>query len=154
MPAGKTTNFNSLLETLEQTLEEYLVKKAPTLPENWKKFLVRFLPWITLMLFVLAIPVVLAFLGLSVFILPFTLLPGLGAGLNAVIAWVVLAGSLVLEAMAIPGLFKQEAKAWRLLYYSVLLSGVYNLFTLSLGSLIIGTGLSLYILFQIKSYYK
>lgn len=40
------------------------------------------------------------------------------------------------------------------MFYAVLVTAVYDLVTFSLGGLIIGTGISLYILYQIKSFYK
>ena len=61
--------------------------------------------------------------------------------------------TLILEIMALPGLFKQQRKSWNLLYYSVLASALYNLLSLNLFGLIIGTLISLYILFQIKKSY-
>jgi hypothetical protein len=62
--------------------------------------------------------------------------------------------SLGLTVWALPGLFKRKMLSWNLMFYATLVMGVYNLVTLSLGSLVIGTGLSLYVLYQIKGYYK
>jgi hypothetical protein len=141
------------LEQLDNTLQLYFVQKAPALPENWKEVLVKFLPWIVLILLVLALPAVLVFLGLSTVLLPVSFLGGVGTGIGYVLAMVVLIGTLVLEGMAIPGLFKRTRSAWRLLYYSALLSILYNLLTLNLVGFIVGGLLSLYLLFQIKSHY-
>ena len=59
-----------------------------------------------------------------------------------------------LQVMAIPGLFKRKIKSWRLLFYISLISALLSLVKFDLGGLIVGTGISWYILFQIKSYYK
>lgn len=142
------------MDQLNTTLETYLVKKAPAIPENWKLVLVKYLPWITLIILVLALPAVLALFGLSLFLTPFAYLGGVGNGMGYTLAIVVLAVTLVLEGLAIPGLFKRSISAWRLLYFSALLNAVYNILNFSITGLILGTVLSLYILFQIKSYYK
>ena len=68
--------------------------------------------------------------------------------------WWISIASMVLMAIALPGLFKRQLSAWKLMFYAVLVTAVYDLVTFSLGGLIIGTGISLYILYQIKSFYK
>ncbi len=70
------------------------------------------------------------------------------------VAWVFLAVSLGLEAAALPGLFKRQRQGWMLLFYGVLVHGAYNLFSLNVGGLIIGTAISLYILMQVRSKYS
>lgn len=150
----KSNNFSSLLDQLTGFLEEYLFKKAPGLPDGWKEFIVKVLPWFTLIVLILSVPLILAFLGISLVVLPFSFIGGLGTGVNAFISWIVLVASFVLDLLALKGLFNKQGQGWTYLYWGVLLNGVYNLFTLNLGSLVIGTGISLYILFQIRSYYK
>lgn len=150
----KSNDFSSLLDKLTNLLEEYLLKKAPGLPAGWKEFIVKVLPWFVLIVLILSVPLILAFLGISLVVLPFSFLGGLGSGVNAFISWLILVASFILDLLALSGLFKSKQQGWTYLYWGVLLYGVYNLFTLNLGSLIIGTGISLYILFQIRSYYK
>lgn len=142
------------MSQLETTLDLYLGQKVPPLPENWKAVIVKFLPWITLILLILSLPVLLAFFGLSVVLLPASAIAGPTASFNYLIAVIFLAISLILEVMALPGLFKQQRKSWSLLYYSTLTNALYNLLSFNLFGLIIGTLISLYILFQIKKYYK
>lgn len=154
MADPKKTNFLSYLDQLTDLLDTYLVKKVPGLPIPWKDFIVKILPWFTLIILILAIPLILAFLGISLVLLPFSFVGNLGTGLNAFISWLVLVAAFILDALALPGLFGGKKQGWTYLYWGILLNGVYNLFTLNLGSLIIGTGLSLYILFQVKSYYN
>src|SRR5437868_13651664 len=108
------------MDQLDKTLQIYLVKKAPALPEKWQLVLVKYLPWITLILLILALPVVLALFGLSLFLAPLSFMGGVGNGVQYMLAIGVLIITLILEAMAIPGLFKRSKSAWRLLYYSAL----------------------------------
>lgn len=151
----KGTDFKSMMGKLENTLETYLVDKAPfQLPTGVKEAIVKYGPWITLILLILALPAILFTFGLGTLVAPFAFLGGVKAGVNFGIGIVFSAVVLVIEAIAIPGLFKRAASAWRLMYYASLLGGVQSLISFNLGGLVIGTGISLYILFQIKSYYK
>ncbi len=96
---------------------------------------------------------VLAF-GLGALVAPFVVMGGVQAAAGFGLGMVFSIAMLVLEAIAIPGLFKRKLSAWKLMFYASLLGGVQALITFNLGGLVIGTGLSLYVLFQIKSYYK
>jgi len=147
-------DYKSYLSDLERLLEEYLLKKAPTLPEGAKEAIVKFGPWITLILMVLAAPVLLAAFGLGTFLAPFTFMGGFNAGFGYMVGLVFSIVVIVLELIALPGLFKREMKSWRLMYYVTLLNAVHNAVTLNLSGLIIGTLLSMYILFQVREYYK
>ena len=143
----------SLIPQLEDTLDLYLVKKAPfQLPAGLKEFIVKFGPYITLVLMLLALPLVLVALGISTFLLPFGYAAG-GLGLLSTISLIIVVGALILEAMALPGLFKRSKTGWNFLFYSVLLTTLSNLVNLDILSLIIGTLISLYVLFQVRSYY-
>lgn len=149
-----TNDFQSYLSKLEDTLALYLVKKAPVLPANIKEAIVKFAPWITLVVLILTLPLVLAVLGLGALVTPFAFLGGVTAGTNFILTLLFSGVSLVLEALAIPGLFKRSKKAWNLIFYAALLGGIQNVVTFNLGGLLIGTLLSLYLLFQVKEYYK
>lgn len=153
--AAKSTDIKSALGQLEDMFELYLVKKAPfSIPDNWKEIIVKFSPWISLILMIVALPAILAVLGLGTLFMPFSYLGGLDVGFNYTVGLIFSAVILVLEAIAIPGLFKRSLKGWRFVYYASLLGMVQNLVTLNLGGLIIGGLISMYVLFQIKSYYK
>ncbi|OGK23902.1 hypothetical protein A3A46_01045 [Candidatus Roizmanbacteria bacterium RIFCSPLOWO2_01_FULL_37_13] len=147
-------SYKSYLKQLEDLLSEYLVKKAPALPVNVKEAIVKFAPWVTLVVFIITLPVVFAVFGLGAILAPLSFLGGVNAGTNYILSLVFSAIQLVLEAMAIPGLFKRSKSAWTLVFYASLVGGVQSIVTFNLGGLIIGTLLSLYILFQVKEYYK
>lgn len=150
----KGKDYKSYLNQLEETLHLYLVKKAPALPPGLKEFIVKYGPWITLVLIILTLPLVLAVFGLGTVLAPFSFMGGLRVGTGYIVTLVLSALQLVLEAVAIPGLFKRQKKSWNLLYYAVLIGVVENVVRFDVGGLIIGSLLSLYILFQIREYYK
>ncbi|MDP1624363.1 MAG: chromate transporter [bacterium] len=148
-------DLKTSLAKLEDTLEMYLVDKAPfQMPESAKEFLVKYGPWLIVVMLVMAIPMVLFALGLGAIVAPFAILAGVGAGVGFGFAMIFTLAMMALEVIALPGLFNRKVSSWRLMFYASLLGGVQSLVTFNLGGLIIGTGLSLYILFQIKSYYK
>jgi len=145
--------YKASLEKLESMLDEYLGKKAPALPENIKETLVSIAPYLAIVGIVISVPAVLALLGIGAMFGPFV-----GYGLHYSFAYTVgivtLAISMVLEAMAIPGLFKRAKGAWRLMYYSSLVGVVANLLQGSISGAIIGGLIGLYVVFQLKAKYK
>jgi len=149
-----SASYKTYLNQLEDLLHQYLVKKAPALPANVKEAIVKFAPWATLIIFILTLPAILVIFGLGGLVAPFSFLGGLTAGTAFILTFAFSGVQLILEAMAIPGLFKNQRRAWNLLYWATLLGGVQNIVTFNVGSLIIGTLLSLYILFQVREYYK
>lgn len=147
-------SVTSYLGDLEKLLEEYLVKKAPALPDGIKEAIVKFGPYLALVLLLMALPVVLGAFGLGGFLLPVSYMAGVRFGLNYTISMIFTIIVMALELIALPGLFKRKISSWNLMFYATLVEAVHNLVLFNLGGLIIGTLLGLYILFQIKSYYK
>ena len=143
------------LNNLDNFLEDYLVKKAPALPTNIKEGIVKYGPYVILISLLFSIPSVLALFGLGSMFNTIGLLrfsPKLS--LTYQLSLVVMLVGLVFEVLALPVLFQKTKKSWNLMYYSVLVYVFHYIFTQNIGGLVIGTILSLYILFQIKSYYK
>lgn len=140
----------NIISQIESKIEG-IVKKLPSLPASAKEMIVKFSPWIALVFLVISLPTFFAALGLSAI-----MMPGWGYGLHFGynIAWWISIVSMILMIIALPGLFKRKMSSWRLVFYSGLVMALYNLVSMDLGSLVIGTGISMYILFQIKSYYK
>lgn len=152
--ASSSKDFNSSLSKFENVLKTYFVDKAPfQIPTGAKEFIVQYGPWITLVLLILAIPALLALLGFAAALSPFAALGGArpGVGLLSVLLSVI---ALILEAMALPGLFRRSKAGWNLLFYSSMVSAIDNLISLNIGGLIIGLLIGWYILFQVRSYYK
>ena len=153
MATSKSTAMTSL-SNLEETLNGYFVKKAPfQLPAGVKEFLVAFGPWFALIGLVLALPVMLAAIGLGAFLAPFAVLGGANAtvfGLGTFFSLV----ALVLEAMALPGLFKRKKSGWNLLFYSTIVSVVGSLVTFQLVTAALNAVIGGYFIFQVRSMYK
>lgn len=151
----KKNDLKNALVKLEETLELYLLKKAPfSIPDNIKDLIVQFAPYLTILGVILGIPSVLTLFGLGGLFYSF---PGFWAPRFSFfyqLSTVVLAVTLVLEAMAIPGLFKREKKAWKLLYYAALVWVVHSLVRFDLIGALISGLISFYVLFQVKEYYK
>lgn len=152
---AKNTDLKSALGQLEETLETYLIDKAPfSIPENWKELIVRFAPWVTLVLMIMALPTLLAIFGLGTMLAPFGYLGSVRWGYGYLLTVALSLVIMILEALAIPGLFKRKKSGWRFLYYAALVNIVLSLIVFDLGGLIIGGLISLYVLFQVKEYYS
>jgi hypothetical protein len=132
-------------------LDFYLVKKAPfQLPENAREWIVKFGPWITVVLFILFLPVLLVALGIGAVFMPFG---GVGYAAGFGIMTIVLIIELGLMVAALPGLFARKMAGWTLLFYSQLVGIVYNVLTGNVvGGLLMGL-IALYILFQVRTKY-
>jgi len=152
----KQTNpdLSASLSKLDGFLEDYLVKKTPAIPKQIKELIVDYGPYLIIVSLLFAIPSILALFGLSTLSSSFRSFGRLGYGFNLTFSTIVWLISLVIEAVALPGLLKKKASAWKLMYYVTLVNAVYSLLTVNIVGFLIGTILSFYILFQIKSYYK
>lgn len=160
---AKTTDskadFGGALNNLEMTLEEYLVKKAPSIPKEWKEVIVKFAPYLAILGVVMGIPAVLTLLGAGAILAPLGLVGGMMTGrpflgFGLIISVLFIGAMIILEAMAIPGLFSRSKKGWTYIYWSALVGVVSNIVNFNIGGIIIGGLLSMYFLFQVKEYYK
>ncbi|OGK23223.1 hypothetical protein A3C24_01020 [Candidatus Roizmanbacteria bacterium RIFCSPHIGHO2_02_FULL_37_24] len=142
------------LSQLEKLLDTYFRQKAPKLPEDIQNIIVAFGPWLILIFILVSIPGILTAFGLGSLMGPVGFSVGANIGLMYTISWVFLAITLVLEALALPGLFNRQIKGWNFLFYASLVSLVQNIVLLNILGLIIGSGISFYILFQIRHHYK
>lgn len=140
------------MDQLEAQLVE-LAKKLPQLPESIRLFIVKFTPWFVLIMMILALPAILLLLGLGAILTPFAFLGGATEGSRFTLGIAVTIVLIVLEILALPGLFKRARKGWQYSFYATLVSGVEQLATLNLFGAIIGTAISLYFLFQVRQYY-
>jgi hypothetical protein len=150
----------SHLTGLEGFFDTYLRIKAPfQLPARAKEFIVQYGPWISLVLLILSalviIPLLALALGITVITLPFQAAAGtLHATTSSIIQLVITVVVLVLEAAAIPALLKRKLSGWMLIYYAILLSAVGSLIQYQIVSTILSLLIGMYILFQIREYYR
>lgn len=152
----KETNktwMGSIVE-LESKLEDFFTKKEiPTLPENVKEIIVKYGPWVALVGMIFSIPALLALFGIGAVVAPWAIV-GRSWGIQTILAIIFSLLVIILELIALPGLFKRQMKAWKIMFYISLINIVSSLLSLNIFSLIIGAAISWYFLFQIKSYYK
>ncbi len=154
------SDLKGLLAQLEAMLDKYLVKEAPfTLPKEAKEFVVSVSPYLVIVFAVLALPLIFGAIGLTAVLTPFAMMGGYGHvfgwGLGATIGLIISVITVIIEVMAVPGLFKRTKGAWRLLFYASIVSLIGGV--LSIGgivSAIIGAVIGWYILFQVKELYK
>lgn len=151
------SSFSQTLDKLEDTLDEYFGKKAPQMPEGLKEFLVKIAPYLTIIGLIFTIPGVLFLLGmggLASVLAPFggaeAVVSTTGLWLSAILTIPV----IILEIMAIPGLFSMSKKGWRYVYWACLVSLVTSLVQFNILNLIIGGAISFYVLFQLKNKYS
>lgn len=152
-PTQSQNDLGKSVSQLETTLDLYLVQKAPALPVGIKESLVKYGPYVDLIMILMSAPLVLAVLGLGAVLAPFSVFGGVRSVFSFSFSYIFLIAMVALQVMALPGLFKRSASAWKLLYYSALVDIIYTVFSFNLGSLI-SIAITLYFLFQIKSYYK
>jgi len=146
--------WEKMMINLENKINLYFGKKAPQLPDKVKKILVKITPYLILISLIFSLPAVLLALGLGTMLAPFRFFGGLNSGFHFSFGLLFTIVVMVLEIMALQGLFKNKRKAWELMFCSTLVNAVYALLSFSLFGLIIGTGLSWYFWFQIREYYK
>jgi hypothetical protein len=133
-------------------LDFYLVKKAPIqIPDAGREWIVKFGPWITVVLLILTLPILLFALGLGTIFIPFG---GVGYARGFGFLTLVIIAEIGLMIAALPGLFARKMSGWTLLFYSKLVSIVFSLLSGSIvGGLLMGL-ISLYILFQVRPLYR
>jgi hypothetical protein len=132
-------------------LDFYLVTKAPfQVPDGGREVIVRFGPWITVVLLILTLPLLLFGLGLGAIYIPFG---GIGYASRFGVLTIFVVVQVGLMIAALPGLFSRKMAGWRMLFYSQLIAIVYNVLSGNIvGGLLFGL-IALYILFQIRQLY-
>ncbi len=141
------------VDELERRLDKFFAEKVWRLPTKAREVIVKIAPYLAILGLVMTVPMILTLLGFSL-LTPVYFLRGLHFGLTYLFSIMFLLIGAVLEVIIIPGLFKREKKAWKIMFWMSLINAVGAILKMDLGNLIIGTGLSWYILFQIKEYYK
>jgi hypothetical protein len=157
----ETKDWKKMLVDLEKKLDEFFGEKAPKLPASVVEFLVKYGPYFMIIGIVVSAVILLMSIGLLAAIMPLSRM-GYGYGYMAAYGyhygfelWNIFGLIvMVLQAMAIPGLFKRTKSAWNLMFYASLVNVFSSLFNGGLISAAIGTAISWYFLFQIRKSYK
>lgn len=152
---GMKKDMKGLIGQLEALLDEYMVKKAPfQLPMGLKEFIVKVSPYLIIIFAIMSLPLILGAIGLSTALAPFAMMGGYGWGLAAIISLVTTVIVLVMEVMAVPGLFKRTRGGWHLVFYASIVSLIGSILAFNIIGGIIGAIIGWYILFQVKDMYK
>ncbi len=140
------------MDKLISSLDTVFVKKAPfQLPENVKEWIVKYSPYIDLVLLLLALPLLLAAFAISMFALPFA---PVAAHTGFTLIWFFVLAYFALRALALPGLFARKKSGWNFLFYAMLLNLVGDVLSFRVISGIIGAVIWTYFLMQIRSKYN
>lgn len=133
-------------------LDFYLVKKAPfQIPDAGREMIVRFGPWITVVLLILLLPLLLVALGLGAILAPFGGV-GYAAGFGLLTIVVIIEIGLLIAAL--PGLFARKMSGWTLLFYSQLVGIVHSVLSGNIIGGLLMALIGLYILFQVRPLYR
>jgi hypothetical protein len=165
----------SAVGTLESKLDGIFGKTAPVqIPENGRKAIVEYLPWINVVLGVLTLWTALtlwhwAHVASDVIDYANSLTqvyggPALSKARLTSVVWlglIVLIVEGLLLLAAFPGTRERKKSGWNLLFYAALINVAYGLVMLfsdyggvgRLVSTLIGSVIGLYFLFQIRGYY-
>ena len=150
-------NWKGMLGRLEKTLDVYFGKKAPALPQNAKEIIVKIAPILAIIAVVITIPAILVLLGLGGLATVVSPMGGVRSVSALPTMWIsilLLIPTIILELMAIPGLFARKMIAWRYMYWAQLISIVSSLIQFNLIGAIISALIGFYLLFQVRNLYK
>lgn len=132
-------------------LDFYLVRQAPfQIPDGGREWIVKFGPWITVVLLILTLPILLVAFGLGAIFIPFGGV-AYASGFGFLTLFIVVQLGMMIAAL--PGLFARKMAGWRLLFYSQLISIVYNVLSGNVVSGLLFGLIALYILFQVRALY-
>ncbi len=138
------------MDKLIEWLNVYFGEKAPKMPVGLKDFIVKVAPWLSIIGLVFSLPAILALIGIASFI-------PVGYGMylgNSMVVVIFAIASVVLYALAIPGLFKKTIAGWNFVFYATIVNLIQSLVMGNIVNLIIGALICFWILFQIRSYYS
>lgn len=142
------------MNDLDKTFEKYFLTKAPKIPADIQNLFVQYGPYVLAVTTAISILGFLSAFGITTMTLGFGSMMGSRLGVTYQISMLLSVAMTVLTALALPGLFKKSMAGWRYVYFATLLGLVQNIILFNIAGLIIGTGLGLWILFQIRHHYK
>ena len=137
----------------EKELEPFFTTSLPPLPDNVKEAIVKYAPIVIIIGLLLSVPLLLAVVGLGTVFSTLSAVGGYSSSVWGYASILVFLALFVMRVMSVVPLRGQMRRGWVLVYYSIFISAGYSLMSYQLGGFIIGAALSLYIAFQVRSYY-
>ncbi len=138
---------------LEKNLEGFLKHKMPQMPETWKPYFVKAMPWLAIVGVLFTIPTLLILFSLNTLLMPFAVLDGFFSSLLRLVGTTLTLVYAVVTAISVPKLFRREGGGWAILFYGVLLGAISSVLSFSLSFLLVDA-LWMYCLFFIKYAYS
>src|SRR5258708_6963276 len=151
------SSYQNYLSELETTLNQYFGKNAPEIPLNAKEVIVKIAPYLVILSLIFSIPALLALLGLGSIGTVLTPMGGMQPYSPFGTIWInilFLIAIVILQIMAVPGLFARTQTGWRYMDLARLFSVFSNLALFYFVRAIINALIGFYLLFQVKSLYK
>lgn len=144
-------SIKELIKTLEKWFSAF-----PPLPKNVKEIIVKFFPWISLIIGILGVLSSIQTMISLASLAPWAAAAGVynysfGSGIIMSLFWLA---SSVLMIIAYPGLNTKKAKGWNCIFWSEIISLLGFLVSAQIFQGVISALIGFYFLFQIKSYYK
>lgn len=143
----------SSTDTLITTVGDWYAK-LPNLPKDARELLVKITPWVALIFGLLGVLGGIAGLGILTAVSPLAMMGGesrvLGSGMFAAILMLVSAALLL---AAFPGTKNRKEQGWKFLFWSEAVSVLSAVLGFSISGILFSL-IGLYIVFQIRSYYK
>lgn len=147
-PASDLKGFMAVLDDL-------LGSKAPfQIPGRLKGLAVRFGPFLVLGLMILTLPGQLMSLGMRVAVLPFAFISGEADTFHLALDLTGNIGLMILMVMALPGLQERRAPGWYYLAAATALNSTAGLAAGNLVGPVVGGLVELYVLVQLRRYYR
>lgn len=143
----------SSTDSVITTVEEWY-SKLPNLPKDARELLVTITPWAALIFGVLGVLGGIGGLGVFSAFSPLVMAGGGAAALGSgIISAVLLLVSSVLLLAAFSGTKARKLQGWKFLFWSEVVSVVAAVLSISILGVLFAL-IGLYLIFQIKSYYK
>jgi len=130
---------------------EVYFEKLPDLPKGARNVIFKITPYLALIFGVLGVLGSLVGLGILGALSPVLMMGGVGGHSFLTVLIGLVASALLL--IASPKLFGRKMAGWKLLFWSQAVSVLSSVVSLSLSGVLFGL-IGIYLIFQIKSYYR
>ena len=130
--------------------------KAPHIPENGRKVIVEYAPWIVLIFGIIGVVALLGAGGLSMLLA----IGSAGYALPLLVSVLISLASAVLLLMSYPGIKAHKKSGWNLVFYSQVVGVVGSVVMIVMGDTynivgpIIGAVIGFWLLFEVRSHYS